>query len=68
MTKMTMRRKMEQVYQACDVDVVGVVKFQVKMLLLWVLDLFLPGIAEPDDEDEERSYASVRRLREKQLE
>mmetsp|Transcript_4854 Transcript_4854/g.6251 ORF Transcript_4854/g.6251 Transcript_4854/m.6251 type:complete len:225 (+) Transcript_4854:32-706(+) len=59
---------MERVHQACDVGVVGVVKFQVKMLPLRVLDLFLPGIAEPDDEDGERSYASVRRLRDKQLE
>jgi len=59
---------MERVHQACDVGVVGVVKFQVKMLPLRVLDLFLPGIAEPDDEDGERSYATVRKLREKQLE
>mmetsp|Transcript_16791 Transcript_16791/g.23648 ORF Transcript_16791/g.23648 Transcript_16791/m.23648 type:complete len:711 (+) Transcript_16791:348-2480(+) len=59
---------MERVHQACDVGVVGVVKFQVKMLPLRILDLFLPGIAEPDDEDGERSYGTVRRLREKQLE
>eukprot|EP00957_Ditylum_brightwellii_P052522 3982822-Ditylum_brightwellii.AAC.1 len=38
------------------------------MLPLRILDLFLPGIAEPDDEDGERSYANVQRLREKQLE